>query len=30
MGSGMGAGVRLTGSLFTSEMLKVLSESRKG
>jgi hypothetical protein len=27
---GMGAGMRLTGSLFTSEMLKVLAESRKG
>lgn len=28
--SEMGVGARLTGSLFTSEMLKVLSESRKG
>jgi hypothetical protein len=26
----MGVGSRLTGSMFTSEMLKVLSESREG
>jgi hypothetical protein len=29
-GEDMGVGSRLTGSLFTSEMLKVLSETRKG